>query len=196
MYRATEEGTHFEMSSSSAKGTLYLEFVTPFRDLRAMYAGAFPLDRHLVARRHRYYEGTRPFDVVWAEIYPLFSSRAIALLHAVGATGWKAVPVRLDGVETPQDYSAVQVLGRGGPMKMLRGHSLVVKDGSDWVTARGACVDDERWDGSDLWGPTGAVVPFVTRKVRDAFAAEKIRGVKFTDFCRVERQLRRADFDA
>ncbi len=195
MLRLAEEGRHFEMSSSDVNGALYLGYATPWTDVRAVYAGADLLDQGLVARRHQYYGGNRPFDVIWAEIYPLFSSRVIALLHAVGATGWKAVPVRCEGVETPLDYFAIVVLGRGGPVRMVRGESRVVREGSDWVVAQGACFDADEWDGSDVWGPEGAVVPFVTRRIVDAFVAAKVRGIRFTDFRPLERNLSRTDFE-
>lgn len=71
----------------------------------------------------------------------------------------------------------------------------MVREGSDWVVAQGACFDADEWDGRDVWGPEGAVVPFVTRRIVDAFVAAKVRGIRFTDFRHLERNLPRTDFE-
>lgn len=98
----------------------------------------------------------------------IVSQPFVAALSACGATGWTTYPVTLldDDGTTVGDHVGLVTTGRSGPLIPLDPHDV-----SKHRT--GVRIDEDQWDGSDVFSPAEQNMVVVVERVRDAlFTAE------------------------
>jgi hypothetical protein len=139
-------------------------------------------------------EGSRPLDLVGTTFGPLtiVSRRVIDVLERERFAGWATYPVELDTAGIDADaYHGLAVHGRCGnidnsltPKRLL---PPPVPEGEAVPGRRGLLFEHGSWDGSDLFCPSEGATIFVTREVRDALVAAKVKNLDFQCVTEVER---------
>lgn len=176
-----DKGEFFHMANSQATVATYLRTEPGFAD--TAYRGECALSLPLPVSRHLVPGGGRLLDVLWAELRPLLSPRAVAVLKAINATGWTTRPVLASPeVSMVSEYRALVVTGRGGEVTPFARHPELAPATENSAIIRGWCFDPNEWDGSDLWlQRSGAMLLIVSARVAAAFRKAKVSGVRLID---------------
>ena len=178
--RKPDTGEFFHMANSQATVATYLTTEARFAD--TAYRGECALSLPLPVSRHLVPGGGRLLDVLWAELRPLMSPRAVAVLKGINATGWTTRPVLASPeVSMVREYRALVVTGRGGEVTPCARHPELAPEAENSII-RGWCFDPNEWDGSDLWlQRSGAMLLIVSARVAAAFRKAKVSGVRLID---------------
>lgn len=146
--------TFYEFDNPMLRGALGVALIDPTtrgaiptqdKDalLRGEHRPSIPVDtRHLVGRRLG--------DIIWAELYPLVSERAVHAMAEAGLTGWATYPVVLRGADGQPliQYQGLAVLGRCRSIRIDRRRTVTVNNLDYW---QGLSWDECTWDGSDFF---------------------------------------------
>jgi hypothetical protein len=101
----------------------------------------------------------------------LISDRVVEVLKAGGFKGWLVYPVRIVVDESNQEipgYHGLSITGRCGPPDDSQ--SSKVREGH-FIKLRGLYLDDETWDGSDIFLVEGTLYICLTAAVYDAIVS-------------------------
>jgi hypothetical protein len=135
----------------------------------------------------RFDAGNLPADFIWTHFTDLVavSDRVVALLSHRELKGWRTYPVKVFGKDGAEigGYSGLAIAGRCGPIDLSRSPrvqlSARVPGGRMPWRRKGLFFEPATWDGSDLFLPSGSGWILVTRRLKEAFEAEKIANVRF-----------------
>lgn len=162
-----------------------------YSDMFKLFKGELKLAHPL---RVRVAKGGEPADFLWAGPFVsliCISDRVVDVLLHKRFTGWATYSVVLHGRkgELLPGYSGLVLKSWAGERDFSK--SVIFKKpprvpgGKTWQAYKGLYFDAKKWDGSDIFRVSGAII-VVTRPVRDAFLNAKITNVKFIALPEVE----------
>lgn len=131
---------------------------------------------------------SRWYDMLWSgeSQIRIVSSRLIGVLKAERATGWRTYPVTLwnkKGARVP-GYQGLAITGIAGPIQWNRAerlwHPPAVPTGEGSWMLRGPLIDEQTWDGSDLFFPGGTMHLMVTARIVRAMRKSELKGIEYT----------------
>ncbi len=134
--------------------------------------------------------GRDVYDVMLVGVFlHLVSPAVIAVLEALDAKGWTAMPVTSD-VERVQDYRLLGVTGRCGLEDANRRQRAMSAAGAGSVSVPvrlGMFFKNDEWDGSDVFTMPNGGFTIVTERVVDALYAAKITNLGATRLTEFEQ---------
>lgn len=125
-------------------------------------------------------QGTEPGDMIFASSN-VVSERFLTTLQACSATGFRPFPVTVSAGTAKLPYWGLKLLGRGGPFDDKRSNARYGPDGHCLFGYDYIYMDEERWDGSDVFAIPGlGIAMFVTERVKEAIENANLRNVQLT----------------
>lgn len=107
----------------------------------------------------------------------------VAMLTDNGFTGWRVSPFHLSdaAADVASRYSFLSITGRCGAIQYEKSETRMTRYPAGLFPCRhGVYFDPATWDGSDFFMPrSGYNGVFVTERVKNAFAAKRVRNVGF-----------------
>lgn len=134
-----------------------------------------------------------PLDIIYTTIAApiIVADRVVEVLDSAGFTGWQTYPVELFGKDSTSipGFQGLAVHGRCGPIENHRSNRFdKLMPGGVFPWWRGLYFEQETWDGSDIFMPSGrASRIFVVEQVKEALEKAHVRGVAFPSLDEVER---------
>jgi hypothetical protein len=142
-----------------------------------------------------YLEGTsEPSNLFWNKVGDPFclNKQVVDLFNQNQITGWTTTPALVSNRllnKTIDDYFAVSVNGRVGPINFLKS-DIVFKQypGGKFPHFKGLYFEPESWDGSDIFmtkpDQYGRITGFmyVTKRFVDVFRKNNITNIRFINF--------------
>jgi hypothetical protein len=136
--------------------------------------------------------GQTAFDIVCGDSLSLLcSERAMRLARSNGITGLSSyrVEIRRDDGTILTNYEGLGVTGKCGPIDDSRGaveQRILVAGAPPYRYLVGLFVEQDSWDGSDLFMPPNMDFILCTRRLKSVFEEACITNVAFTPIERVE----------
>ncbi len=188
LYRFSEEfalrGRGFRASAESGA----------IEDPHALLRGEW---RPRTAIRFHHQAGKRVCDVIWTGFVAvvLVSRRFRDVLRREGFTGWSTYPVKVYDHEDNElsGYTGLAVTGRAGAVDHSRSKKVWrrrIKGGPRLQRYVGMFIENDEWDGSDLFQMAGRSTKLVTERVKEALQAElKIPNTEFDQLSTFEHDI-------
>ena len=179
----------YRLSKTFASGTVIVNLSKDhdfsFDELKSIGRGEKPIDSIIGLKKGS--RGKYPGDYLdgpWVYLN-VFSNKVFEALDKIGATGWRSLPVYIQGFPEPKasDYRILVVTGRSGEIDYSRSKPVRMRMSPerglvDWLI--GQMFDPSSWDGSDIFFPGNTAYIYVTERVKIAIEAVKAKGIKFT----------------